>query len=196
MEPFRGFERPRGMWRSLLLGVVLAGVLAGCGLGGGSGAGASGPTTGDSASAVPVEDTLVVTCDQIILRPTSPFADRYRRVLGVISVPPAYTAQIVGTPGQSWPYWEKAGLAVRANGVPVNVSVPPAWRPRAAIRWGNSGPAVSSLRIASCPSPPNVWNAYAGGFFLSSRGACVPLVFQIGQRRSTIRFGVGRRCSG
>jgi hypothetical protein len=30
VEPFRGVERPRDMWRSVLLGVVLAGLLAGC----------------------------------------------------------------------------------------------------------------------------------------------------------------------
>jgi hypothetical protein len=35
VEPFRAFERPRGMWRSVLLGVVLAGLLAGCSLGNG-----------------------------------------------------------------------------------------------------------------------------------------------------------------
>lgn len=38
MEPFRGAQRPRAMWRSVLLGVVVAGSLAGCNLGGGSGA--------------------------------------------------------------------------------------------------------------------------------------------------------------
>jgi hypothetical protein len=36
----------RDMWRSVLLGVVLAGLLAGCSLGGGSEAGSGAPTTG------------------------------------------------------------------------------------------------------------------------------------------------------
>ncbi len=48
MEPFRCFERLRGMWRSVLLGIVLAGVLAsGCG-----GSQGSGPVdcTGGSVS--------------------------------------------------------------------------------------------------------------------------------------------------
>ena len=36
VEPSRAFERLRDMWRSVLLGVVLAGVLAGCSFGGGS----------------------------------------------------------------------------------------------------------------------------------------------------------------
>ena len=44
VEPFRGVQRPRDMWRSVLLGVVLAGVLAGCSLGGASGDGGTVPT--------------------------------------------------------------------------------------------------------------------------------------------------------
>lgn len=139
---------------------------------------------------------FVVTCDQVILRPKAPFADGYRRVLGIISVPPAYIPQVVRTPGQPWPYWEKAGLVVRAGTVTVRVSVAQAWRTRAAISWGNGKPAVRSLRFRGCPSPPNVWNAYAGGFFLRSRGACVPLVFQVGRRRRTVDFGIHRRCHG
>ncbi len=138
---------------------------------------------------------LVVTCDQIILQPKSPVAGGYRRVLGVISVPPAYIPQVVHTPGERWPYGEKAGLAVRANRAPVIVSVPQAWRARAAITWGNGNPAVSSLKIAACPLPPDTWNAYAGGFSLRSRGVCVPIIFQVGQRRALVRFGIGRRCN-
>ena len=137
---------------------------------------------------------LVVTCDQVILRPKSPFSDGYRRVLEVISVPQAYIPQVVRITGGRWPYWEKSGLVVRAGRSPVTVSVPQAWRTRAAITWGNAKPAVSSLRISPCPSPPNVWNAYAGGFFMRSRGACIPLVFQVGDRRQVVRFGIDRRC--
>jgi hypothetical protein len=60
VEPFRCFERLTGMWRSVLLGIVLAGVLAGCSLDGGSGAGVAGPTTGDSISVPPPPLALVV----------------------------------------------------------------------------------------------------------------------------------------
>jgi hypothetical protein len=137
---------------------------------------------------------LVVACDQVILRPKSPFAAGYRRVLGVISVPAAYIPQVVRLTGGRWPYWEKSGLVVRAGRSPVTVSVPQAWRTRAAISWGNNKPAVSSLLISACPSPPNVWNAYAGGFFMRSHGACIPLVFQVGDRRKVVRFGIDRRC--
>jgi hypothetical protein len=138
---------------------------------------------------------LVVACDQVIGRAQSATQDGYRRVLGVFSVPRAYMPwKVVRVHGEGWPYWLKSGMVVRANRSPVTVSVPVAWRNRAAITWGNGTPAVSSVRFLPCPSPPNVWNAYAGGFFLSSRGACVPLVFQVGQRNQVVRFGIDRRC--
>jgi hypothetical protein len=169
---------------SLVVAVVLSGALSASCFGGSS-----------HPAATPTPVQLVVTCDQIILQPKSPFADGYRRVLGVISVPQAYIPQVVRNPRGRWPYWEKAGLIVRASRSPVTVSVPQAWRERGAITWGNNNPVVSSLRLAPCPSPSNVWNAYAGGFFLRSRGACVPLVFQVGQRRKLVRFGIDRRCT-
>jgi hypothetical protein len=170
----------------VLVLIALVGALSASCLGGSSNSGA--------VSAPRTNVQLVVTCDQVILRPKSPFADGYRRVLGVIAVPAAYIPQVVRITGGRWPYWEKAGLVVRAGRSPVTVSVPQAWRTRAAITWGNAKPAVSSLRISGCPSPPHVWNAYAGGFFMHSHGACVPLIFQVGQRRQLVRFGIDRRC--
>jgi hypothetical protein len=137
---------------------------------------------------------MVVGCDQIILRARHPFADRYRRVLGVIAAPPGYLHQVIATPGDPWPYWRKAGLVVRPGHDPVTVSVAAGWQQRAAITWGNGKPAVASLRIAACPSPRHVWHVYAGGFLLRSRSACVPLVFQVAGRTRTVRFGLGRRC--
>ena len=56
---------------------------------------------------------------------------RYRLVLGAVSVPPAYLAQVVPTGETPWAYWRKAGLVVRAGGSAVSISVPPAWRARA-----------------------------------------------------------------
>jgi hypothetical protein len=53
---------------------------------------------------------------------------------------------------------------------------------------------VSAIRFTPCLSPAGVWNAYAGGFLLKTRGACVPLVFQVGRKRTVVRFGVGVRC--
>lgn len=136
-----------------------------------------------------------VSCEQIILRGASGRAGHYRVVLGVVSVPRAYLPQVVPTRSRPWTFWRKAGLVVRGDAGPVVVSVPRAWRRRAAITWGDSE-IVSRLRIARCPAlPPKVWNAYAGGFYLRSRSACVPLTFRVGGRAKTVRFGLAKRCA-
>ena len=120
---------------------------------------------------------------------------RYRLVLGAVSVPPAYLAQVVPTGEKPWAYWRKAGLVVRAGGSAVSISVPPAWRGRAGIAWGNGSNGVfESLRIAPCPGRAGRGFGYAGGFYLRSESACLPLVFRVGARTETVRFGIGRRC--
>jgi len=142
-----------------------------------------------------------VQCDEIIHHTSLPYRlDGYRLVLGVVSVPPAYLAQVVATNRKPWAYWRKAGLVVRASAPRVSVTVPKAWRRRLAITWGNSTGIVGSLRIPGCPSAlaptePRGGNAYAGGFYLRARSACVPLIFGVGKRRATVRFGLGRVCS-
>ena len=149
--------------------------------------------TGVATHAAPSRPPPTVPCDQIILQVKSPSAGGYRLVLGVVSVPPAFLPQVVPTRNRPWAYWRKAGLVVRAGSAPVSVSVPKQWRSRVAITWGNTG-IVNSLRIAGCGSPTNAWNAYAGGFYLRSRSACVPLIFGVRQRTVTVRFGLGRAC--
>ncbi len=116
-------------------------------------------------------------------------------MLGVAAVPPAYIPQTVPTGSTPWRYWSKSGLVIKANSPPVDVSVPPRWRTRVSIGWGDRG--GSELRIASCPpsSALGDWNPYTGGFYLRSRAACVPLTFRVGDRTATVRFGVGKRCS-
>ncbi len=148
-----------------------------------------------AAQATPPPPARTVPCDEIIGTAKSGRQGGYRVVLGVVSVPPAYLEQVVPTPGQPWPYWRKAGLVIRGGAGPVNVSVPKAWRNRVAINWGYRyhDDGFSALRIAPCPSGP--WNAYSGGFYLRSRSACVPLIFRVGQRSTTVHFGVGRKCA-
>jgi hypothetical protein len=145
-----------------------------------------------------------VPCDESIGNPAFPYIGgkplqyRYRLVLGEISVPPAYLKQVVPTNEQPWSYWRKAGLIVRGSGKSVTISVPEAWRTRARISWGNGGNGGNggseTLRIAGCGSDPRSGNAYAGGFYLSSSSACVPLIFRVGQRSATVRFGIGQVC--
>src|SRR5205807_3874368 len=98
-----------------------------------------------AAHATPVART--VPCDEIIRHTTFPYRG-YRLVLGAVSVPPAYLAQVVPTGQRPWAYWRKAGLVVRAGGPPVTVTVPRAWRRRAAITGGNSTGIVPSLRLS------------------------------------------------
>ena len=141
-----------------------------------------------------------VPCGDVIHHTTFPYLGdpgagfRYRLVLRVVSVPPRYLRQVVPTHSSPWRYWRKAGLVVQAGAVPVVVSVPPRWRSRAAITWGNNIPIVESLRIAGCGSNAAVGNAYAGGFYLRDRAACIPITFRLGKRIQTVHFGIGRRC--
>jgi len=75
------------------------------------------------------------------------------------------------------------------------VSVPAAWRTRAAIKWGYGGNGqFRALTFGRCGDDRNVGYAYAGGFLLRSAAACVPLVFRVGAHSTTVRFGIGRRC--
>jgi hypothetical protein len=136
-----------------------------------------------------------VRCGSIIYPDASAASWKPRRVvLGVVAVPPAHIPETARTEGL-WPYWSKAGLVVRAGSPPVLVRVPPAWAERAAITWGDGGPAAA-LRIESCPRSGalGAWNPYSGGFLLKARSACVPLTFTVAGRSAGVRFGVGKRC--
>ena len=135
-----------------------------------------------------------VPCTDIIGQAVTGRDAGYRIVLGVVSVPPARLRQIVRSSDARWPFWRKAGLVIRASSTPVVVSVPRPWREHVAITWGNNSEIVRSLRIAACPQPRHRWNAYAGGFYLRSRAACVPLTFRVGSRARTVRFGINRDC--
>jgi hypothetical protein len=150
-----------------------------------------------SVPSTPASSPLV-GCDSIIWPDQeSALAWRPKRVvLGVVAVPPAYISQTTSSGVARWPYGSKSGLVVRGNSPVVTIGVPAAWRRRTAIGWGGAH-AVSSLRIASCPATGAIkgWNPYAGGFYLRSRAACVPLVFRVGNRSATVRFGVGKRCA-
>jgi len=142
----------------------------------------------------------IVSCSDIIDYTKFPYfgsnrpENRYRQVLGVVAVPPAFMQQVVPTRQKPWTYWHKQGLVIRAGGEVVTVTVPKIWRGRAAIIWGNSGSAFSSLRFKGCGGSANIGHAYAGGFLLRSPPACIPLIFRAGKRSATVRFGVGHRC--
>ena len=176
--------------RLSLIAALTVALAAGALLPAGCRAGARAKSEGAGARTASVR---TVACGESIGYAKSGHEDGYRVVLGVISVPPAHLRQVVATDSQPWRYWRKAGLVIRAGSPSVVVSVPKGWRSRAAVTWGSSG-TVSVLRVEGCPPSPAGWRAYAGGFYLRSRSACVPLVFHLGQRAATVRFGIGRRC--
>jgi hypothetical protein len=135
-------------------------------------------------------------CEQIVLRVRSGSENGYRLLLGNVAVPNERRTSRAAfrRDGKRWPYFRPVGIVVRGGASPVTITVPEGWRHRVAISWGNT-PAVSSLQIASCgASVPKPWNAYAGGFYLRSHADCVPLLFQVGGRSTSVRLGIGRAC--
>jgi len=156
----------------------------------------AGSSAGPALTAASAGSLPTVRCDESGgVGVNSPqLANGSRLVLGVVAVPPAYIRQVVATRSQPWRFWSKWGLFIRAGSPAVVISVPKAWRTRAAITWGSGVATVSALRVASCPRTLGAWNGYPGGFFLRASSACVPLVVGVGQRSATVRFGIGRRC--
>jgi hypothetical protein len=170
------------MKRAILLLLAMAAV-------GGAAASAGGVSTATRPA-----DVVTVGCDQIIGTVKTGHDAGYRVVLGVVSAPPAALPGVVHVPESApFPYWRKAGMVIRASRKPVTVSVPKAWRLRVRIGWGNPASPATVVRFAACPSP-RTWNGYAGGFFLRTHSACVPLAFAVGGRRATLRFGLGQHC--
>jgi hypothetical protein len=98
----------------------------------------------------------------------------------------------VGLPtGGTWAYWMKVGMVIRSGRGRVRLSVPLAWRSRAAITWGSLRSAQSVIVFDGCPAPPVQWLGYAGGLFLDSPAMCLPLIVKVGSRRTVARFAIG-----
>lgn len=117
-----------------------------------------------------------------------------RIVLGRIAVNPSRSYQPVPVRNTGeWRYWQKRPILIRANAGPVSVSVPPLWRGRAAITYGTT-PIRSAVVLRACPQPRGMWDAYAGGIYLRDLTVCVPLVFRLGNRSTTVRLNMAGRC--
>jgi len=89
----------------------------------------------------------------------------------------------------------KVGLAIK-TGVKFNIIVPPTWRNRMRIGWGNNGYTLATtLRVPACPSTPDgaKWLVYPGGFWLTA-AACVPLTIETTTGTRSIRVPIGRGC--
>jgi hypothetical protein len=171
---------------SALLRVLAATVIV-------TGCSGPGPAVHGKPRTAPVASAHAVGCDEIIQQVGSPGG---RVVLGVVAVPPAHLKHGAPTGTGPWTYFSKYGIAIRAGSPAVLITVPQAWRNRAAIGWGNNIGGVSSLRLLGCPRQVGAWNAYAGGFYLRSASGCVPVVFEIGRQTATLRFTIGSSSFG
>jgi hypothetical protein len=160
--------------------------------------GATSTTVGLLASAPQASarqtQVSVVSCNNVIASTRKPDSEE-RVVLGSFGAPPPRIQRAANGQGNGWQYFAKTGVQVEAGSLPVTVSVAPAFRHRAAISWGNAQPIVQTVRFASCRATATRWDAYAGGFFLRSRTACIPLVVRIGSRSKTVRVGIGKSCT-
>jgi hypothetical protein len=147
------------------------------------------------SGASPASTVPLVDCGQIIggMYSAPRVKNGSKIVLDSVAVIPHIAQPPVAVTAAPWTHWLKSPLIMRSGKQQIEVSVPKAWRNRAAVTWGNSG-IVSALRVAPCPSLTDGWHVYAGGFYLRSRSACVPLVIRMGMRTTTVRFGIGRSC--
>lgn len=118
-----------------------------------------------------------------------------RILLGAVVLPRAAELARPARPARSaaLPYVRSALIAIRAGEPDVSVTIPEGWRHRVALSWGRDG-NTSSVRFARCGGSATGWSVYAGGFRLSERGDCVPLVVRAGGTATTVRLGVGREC--
>ena len=160
----------------------------------------TGSINAAQSAAQPTEHSVFiqsVPCSMVILPDvkSSQALVGQRVVLGVVTAPPPYFPHPVKLRGGRWRYWQKWGPFTRSGNPPVLVTVPPEWQQRAAIKWGSTtGIATGTVRLPSCPGSRGTWNGYAGGFFLRSSSACLPLVFQVQRRTTIVRIGIGRHC--
>ena len=94
------------------------------------------------------------------------------------------------------PYYAKAGLEVHARRPAFDVLVPPAWRSRIALGWGEDHqPTFASvIHVPTCAAVlGSGWISWAGGYFLR-KPACVPVIVRSGSRSIEIRLAIGRAC--
>jgi hypothetical protein len=136
----------------------------------------------------------VVSCGNVIATARKPNSEE-RIVLGSFGAPPQRIQRAANGQGNGWQYFAKTGVEVKAGSLPVTVSIAPAIRHQAAISWGNALPIVQTVRFTSCRATATRWDAYAGGLFLRSRTACIPLVVKVGSRSKTVRVGIGKSCT-
>jgi uncharacterized RDD family membrane protein YckC len=99
-------------------------------------------------------------------------------------------------------YWAKTGLDIKA-GASFELVVPPEWRGRLSIAWGNGAPRTTRLQVAACrwmaspsqSSPARAWLGFAGGYWVRNP-ACVSLLVRAGHQTRRVHIGIGAACPG
>jgi hypothetical protein len=133
-----------------------------------------------------------VLCSDAIDGGTGP--SPFPLILGRIGLQTSTTLRPVLLQGEPFRLWSKSALIVTRGGPPVVISVPRAWRSRAAITWSNRGLGETSVEhVQACPG--GGWLAYPGGFFAQAKG-CFPIDVTVGasHRRVWIRMGSRAGC--
>jgi hypothetical protein len=112
-------------------------------------------------------------------------------ILGRVGLQTSTIQQPVPLQGETFRLWSKSGLVVIRGTAPVVISVPRAWRARAAITWSNRGLGETSVEhVQACPG--GGWLAYPGGFFAMTKG-CFPLDVAVATRHRRVWIRMGSR---
>jgi hypothetical protein len=163
---------------------------------------------GPSAAALPaaggVTPTAVLPCADQINASSGPAPAR-TLVLGrvALSTRDALGAGLLrDEPDPEARYFAKDGLNIRA-GASFELVVPPEWRGRLSLGWGNPAQRTTHLRVAACrwmtspsqSSPPGTWLGFAGGYWVP-RPACVAVLVRAGHQQRRVRIGIGVACPG
>jgi hypothetical protein len=122
-----------------------------------------GPAVHGKTRTAPLALPHTVGCSQIIQQIGPPGG---RPVLGALAVPPTHLEHAAPTGTRPWAYFSKYGIAIRAGSPAVLITVPEAWRRRAAMIVPNAdsapGADVSSTAVSVCRSYGSARAALSG----------------------------------
>jgi hypothetical protein len=146
------------------------------------------------ASTTATAKRVLAPCAASTLHSSFPVAGS-RTVLPNAAVPPRDSAAAsVGRVRQGpWRYFLKGAVFLRNGSGPVTATIPPAWRSRVAISWGNDG-FGDTVKFTSCPAVVPGAYGWTGGFYFNTRGGCVPVIFSSGKTTRRVIFGLGGSC--
>jgi len=155
------------------------------------------------AAPVGARSSTVLPCGDQIGSSTAPAPEL--TALGPVALPTRFALGAVLLPNEPDPnarFWAKTGLDIKA-GASFELVVPPEWRGRLSIAWGNGAPRTTRLQVAACrwmaspsqSSPARAWLGFAGGYWVRNP-ACVSLLVRAGHQTRRVHIGIGAACPG